>query len=188
MLHARQMRERAELRGDRDVVVRLGNHRGLAGEGVAHQRELVARSHQERKEAVEVLEGAVERGLEAVPLLETPVDVAARALGVAVTFETHAHPLQLAAEHAGIREGAVVHEAPVLSRGVRMCILRRYCRFGRHARVAHEMRAGHRAECIPFGHIRWQPNVFVEIDGAADTQHVHSGVVDGEPASYRGWR
>src|SRR5262245_458876 len=109
------MGERAEFRRDRDVVVGLRYDRRLAGKRVAHERELVAGAHQEREESVEVLECLVERDFERLTLIETPMDVAARAFRIAVALESRADLLELAAEHPRIRERAVVHEAPVLA-------------------------------------------------------------------------
>ena len=85
---AGQMRERAELGGDRDVVVGLRDDGRLAGERIAHQRELVVRAHQERVEAVEVLERLMRAPPRAIsPCSQPPVEVAARAFGVAVGLE-----------------------------------------------------------------------------------------------------
>src|SRR5262245_25993643 len=108
------MRERAEFRGDGDVVVRLRNDRRLTGEWVAYEGELVACAHQEGEEAVEVLECLVECDFERLTLIESPMDITARAFRIAIAFEACAHFLQLPAQHSGVGERAVVHEAPVL--------------------------------------------------------------------------
>src|SRR5262245_13125551 len=108
------MRERAELRRDRDVVIRLCNDRGFARERIAHQRQLVCRTHEERVETIDILERVIERDLERFALLEAPVQVAASALRIAVALEVLAELFELAPKHAGIGERTVVHEAPVL--------------------------------------------------------------------------
>src|SRR5262245_59631672 len=110
------MRERAEFRGDRDVIIRLGDDGGFARERIAHQRELVARAHQESEEAVEILERVIERDFERLAIREPPMQITARALGIAVALEMGTELFELATEHAGIRKRAVVDEAPVLAR------------------------------------------------------------------------
>ena len=69
------------------------------------------------------------------------MQVAARAFRVAVAFEAAAELLELATEHARVRERAVVHEAPVFAGRVGMRVLGRHRGFRRHARVTDEMRA-----------------------------------------------
>src|SRR6185437_16327900 len=115
MLDPGQMGQRAELRGDRHVFAGFRNDRRLAGKRVAYQRQLVARAHEECKEAVEIRERVLQRGLQRLAPPEPPVNVAACALGVAIALEALAEFLELTANTPGIRKRAVVNETPVLA-------------------------------------------------------------------------
>ena len=133
--------QRAKLRRDRHVVVGLGHDRRLAGEGIAHQRQLVAGADQEGVEAVQLFEALLHRRFQIVALAHAPLEKAAGRFGVVVGLERDAEMLQLAPDHVRVGEGAVVHQAEVLAGRERMRAIGRDRRFGRHARVPDHVRA-----------------------------------------------
>ena len=64
------------LGAERDPVVGLGHHRRLAGDRIAQHGEAVARADHEGVEAVEVVERALQRLLQAVALAHAPGQIA----------------------------------------------------------------------------------------------------------------
>ena len=143
--HARQVRERAELRGDGDVVVRLGDHRRLAGEGIAHDEHFLVGAHEEREEAIELGKAAMHGGSQVIALAHAPLEEAAGGLGVVVGDEADAERLELLAHQVRIGQRAVVHQAEILAGRERMRMRGRDRGFRGHARVRHHVRA--RAPC-----------------------------------------
>ncbi len=152
--------------------------------GRARSAKLVARAHQEREEPVEVFERVVKRRLQRLALFQPPMQITARALGVAITLERATQLLELATEHPGIRERAVVYEAPVLTRRVGMRILRRHRRLRRHSRVPDEMGARRLREVVTTRNIGRQAHILIEIDRAADAQHVHGRLIRAQPGPH----
>jgi len=75
------------LRGHRDPVVGLGEHRRLAGDRVAQDGEALCRADGERVEPIEVVETALERLLERRAFAQPPLEVAGRDLGVVFRLE-----------------------------------------------------------------------------------------------------
>ena len=146
-LHARQVGERAELGGDRHVVVGLGHDRRLAGERVAHQRELVAACPSETCRSRQLLEPLLQRRLER----RRPRAAASRGSGTRLRCRCRSRTAMpsgssLRRTHVRVRQRAVVHQAEVLAGRERMRVRRRHGRLGGHARVADEMRALQRAK------------------------------------------
>src|SRR6266404_5727249 len=102
LVDVRQMRQGAELRRNGHVVVGLGSNRWLAGEGVAHQGQLVARPNQKGVKAVELLKPALQRGFEVVTLAHAPLQEAGRGLAVVIGVKADALMLELAPDHEGV--------------------------------------------------------------------------------------
>ena len=138
---------------DGDVIVRLGHHGRLAGERVADQRELVGGAHQQRVEAVELVEAALQRGRQIIAVAQPPLDEAAGGFGVVVGVEVDAQRLELASHAVRVRQRAVVDEAEVLAGGERVRAVGRDGRLGRHPGVADQVRAAEPGEAVAFGHL-----------------------------------
>ena len=136
VLHAGQVGQRAELGGDRHVVVGLGHHRRLAGERVAHEQQLVLSVPIRNViEAVELVEAALappsrDRRLRACATRGSGTPPRCRC-----RFRTDAERLELAPHHVRIRQRAVVHQAEILAGGERVRVRGRHRRLGGHARV-----------------------------------------------------
>ena len=80
LLRSRQFRDRPVFRRHGDPLIGLGQDGVLAGDGVAHHGEPVTRADGEGKKAVEVLDGGLERLLEARALAEAMGQIAGRDL------------------------------------------------------------------------------------------------------------
>jgi len=60
---ARERRQRAELRTERDPFIRLSHDSRLASDGIAQDGETIARADDEGIEAIEIVERVLERPL-----------------------------------------------------------------------------------------------------------------------------
>src|SRR5579862_8488595 len=148
------MSQRVELRGNRHILVGFGDDCRFACERIAHECQLVARAHEESEEAVEVVEGVLQGGFQAVSRRQTPVQVTTGGLRVTITLEALAEFFQLAAQATGVGERAVVYETPVLTGRVGMGILERNRRLGCHSRVTNQMRAAEMAKAVTIRNLR----------------------------------
>src|SRR5438309_723941 len=107
----------------------------LAGDRVAEDGEAVGGPDEERVEAVEVVEAALERVLERRAFPQAPGEIGRGDLGVVLGLELHALPPELTPQAVVIRERAVVHEAEIAPSRERMRPGRRDATLRRHARV-----------------------------------------------------
>ncbi len=147
----------------------------------------LSRAHQERVEAVELAEAALDRRLQVVALAQPPLEEAAGRLGVVVGLEFDAERLELLAHQMRIRQRAVVHQAKVAARGERMRMRRRDRRFGGHAGVADQVRAAQRRRTVALGDVGRRAHILVQIDASGPTDSTATSAAwRCEPAAHLG--
>src|SRR4029077_18158269 len=105
---SRQMGQRSELRGYRDVLVGLRDNRRFAGERVPHQHHLLRRSDQKGVKAVDLFKGQAKRLLNRIALAHTPLQKAAGGLAVVVGFKSTFLLLKQTAQAIWIRQRPVM--------------------------------------------------------------------------------
>src|SRR5665809_55234 len=113
LLDAGQAGQHAIFRAERDILVRLGHDRRLAGDAVAQYAEAVLGADHESIEAVKVVEAHFEGVAERQALAHAPSEITGRHLGVVLGLESESFTLQHPAEIVVIGERAVMHQALV---------------------------------------------------------------------------
>src|SRR5262245_19423177 len=156
--------DRAPLGAHGDPVVGLGQHCGLASDRIAEYGEAVESADEERVEAVEIVEAALERLRERRSLTEPPGQVAGGDLGVVFGLEVDALTAELLAQAVVVRERAVVDEAEIEPGGEGMRAFRGHPALRGHACVAERVRAVEVLECEPAHEFLRPPRFLVDLD------------------------
>ena len=136
-----QVRQRAELGGDRHVVIRFGNDRRFAGKGVSDQRQLGGGAHQKGIETIERFEPFLQCARQVITLAQAPLQKAAGGLGIVICIKMNAARLEHAPHAIRVRQRSVVDQTEIFTRGERMRPIRGDCGFRGHPGVSHQMRA-----------------------------------------------
>src|SRR6266550_7065645 len=173
--------DRPVLRGHRDPVVRLREHRRLARDRVAQHREALSGSDQEGVEAVQVGERPFERLLERRALAHAPRQVAGRHLGVVFGLKINPFAAQPLTEPVVIGERTVVDQAEVEPGGEWVRPFGRDTAFGRHPRVPETVAPLDVAEPELLHERLWATDLLVDLDHPARAHDAQVGAMTPDP-------
>ncbi len=139
-------RDRPVLGRHRHPVVVFGHHGRFAGDRVTQDGKAIDRADGEREEAIEILQAALQRLLQARALAHPPGQIAGRDLAVVVGLEADSLARQEPAQTVVVGERPVVHQAQVEPGRERVRVLRGHPALRGHPGVPESVGAVHLLE------------------------------------------